>query len=466
MKTRFAPSPTGFIHIGNARTALLSALAGHHGEGTFLLRIEDTDKARSTLEFLDALVADLVWLGLIWQEGEGVGGKYAPYRQSERHKIYEHYYQELLKQGAAYPCYCTDEELELTRKLQIASSQPPRYPGTCRHLTHEQRAQKEQEGRKASLRFAIPKGKMIEFNDLVKGAQKFLSDDIGDFIIRRQDGGSTFMFCNAIDDSLMEVTHVIRGEDHLTNTPRQLVILEALKLRAPEYGHISLINGMDGAPLSKRNGSRSIRELRDIGFLPLALVNYIARLGHYYESNELMQMSDLAKNFSISHLGKSAGKYDETQLKHWQKQAILVADDKVLWSWLDQGLQDLVKPSQKELVLKIIRESALFPDEAKHMVRTLLGEPEFNSDAQKIIKDAGAHFYEEAIRAVNTSGDDFAAVNKHLSERFGLKGKALFQPLRVALTGELHGPQMTDVFKLLGVDLLLTRLQVAKASAQ
>jgi nondiscriminating glutamyl-tRNA synthetase len=463
MKTRFAPSPTGFIHIGNARTALLSALAGYHAQGTFLLRIEDTDKARSTLEFLDALVEDLFWLGILWQEGEGVGGKEGPYRQSERNTIYEHYYQELLKHKHAYPCYCTDEELELTRKLQIASSQPPRYAGTCRNLTIAQREQKEKEGSKPSLRFAMPKGKAIEFNDLVKGSQKFLSDDIGDFVIRKQDGSSSFMFCNAIDDSLMGVTEVIRGEDHLTNTPRQLIILEVLKLRAPQYGHISLINGMDGAPLSKRNGSRSIRELRDIGFLPLALVNYLARLGHYYESNDLMSMSDLAKNFSISHLGKSAGKYDEMQLKHWQKQAVLVADDKVLWAWLDQGLQDLVVASQKELVLKIIRESALFPDEAKHLVRTLLGEPEFNSDAQKIIKDAGAPFFEEVIRCVNVSGDDFNAVNKHLAERFGLKGKALFQPLRVALTGELHGPQMSDVFKLLGVDLLLTRLQVAKA---
>jgi glutamyl-tRNA synthetase len=462
MKTRFAPSPTGYIHIGNARTALLSALVGYQGQGNFLVRIEDTDKARSTDEYMNALLQDLTWLGLTWQEGEGVGGPQGPYRQSLRHDIYEHYYQELVQHKHAYFCYCTDEELELTRKLQIASGQPPRYPGTCRHLTAAQQEQKIAEARKPSLRFAMPQGKKITFHDLVKGEQIFLSDDIGDFIIRRQDGGSTFMFCNAIDDSLMDVTHVIRGEDHLTNTPRQLIILTTLKLRTPEYGHISLINGMDGTPLSKRNGSRSIRELRDIGFLPLAIVNYLARLGHYYESNAFMNMAELAQRFSIKHLGKSASKFDETQLKYWQKQAVLSVAPELLWQWLSPALQDLVSTTQKELILKILREGALFPDEAQHLVRTLLGEPELTAEAQQIIKVAGVKFYEHALKAIEQFGANFTAVNQALSDTLGLKGKALFQPLRVALTGELHGPQMTDVFSLLGADLLCSRLQSAQ----
>ena len=462
MKTRFAPSPTGLIHIGNARTALISALAGYQAQGIFLLRVEDTDKVRSTDEFLQGLVEDLKWLGIIWQEGEGVGGNLGPYRQSLRDDIYAHYYDRLISEGHAYPCYCSDEELELTRKLQIASSQPPRYPGTCRHLTSEQRQEKEAAGRKPSVRFHMPKGKAIEFNDLVKGPQKFLSDDIGDFIIRRQDGGSSFMFCNAIDDSLMEVTHVIRGEDHLTNTPRQLAILEALNMRKPDYGHISLINGMDGAPLSKRNGSRSIRELRELGFLPLALVNYLGRLGHYYESNDFMDWDALSKNFSLKHLGKSAGKYDEAQVNHWQKQAVLAASDDMLWSWLHQDLQNKITAPQKSLILKIIRESALFPADAEQVVQSLVEAPKFNIDAQKIILDAGKAFFDEALDGVNASGDDFALVNKHLAERLGVKGKALFQPLRVALTGELHGPQMTDVFKVLGVEGLKARLEAVR----
>lgn len=463
MKTRFAPSPTGFIHIGNARTALISALAAYQSEGTFLLRIEDTDKVRSTTEFLDGLLEDLHWLNLAWQEGEGVGGKYAPYRQSLRQDIYEHYYDELLKTGMAYPCYCTDEELELTRKLQIASGQPPRYAGTCRNLNPEEREKKQSLGLKPSLRFVMTKNKRIEFIDLVKGEQKFLSDDIGDFIIRRQDGGSTFMFCNAIDDSLMEVTYVIRGEDHLTNTPRQLAILEALNLPKPQYGHISLINGMDGAPLSKRNGSRSIRELRGLGYLPLALVNYLGRLGHYYESNELMNMANLAKNFSIAHLGKSASKYDETQLNYWQKQAVLVASNETLWDWLNDELKALVQKDQKALIIKIIRESALFSHEAVQVVSSLLINPSLDEPALVMIKATGAQVFAEAINTIKVSGTDFTPVSQHLSERFGLKGKALFQPLRLALTGEMHGPQMSEVFKVLGKDLLIARLEAVQA---
>src|SRR3990167_7034335 len=311
VKARFCPSPTGLVHMGNIRTALFNALfvKGHHG--IFLLRIEDTDKERSKAEYTTYLQEDLNWLGLEWNEGPGVGGKNGPYQQSERQAIYDKYYQELESQGLAYPCFCREEQLTLIRKIQRSQGKPPRYPGTCRHLTKEQVETKFREGEKAALRFKVDDETVVTFTDLVKGKQTFYGHDIGDFIIRRTDGTPPFMFCNAIDDATMGVNHVLRGEDHLTNTPRQIMMLEALHLPVPHYAHISLIIGGDGAPLSKRTGSRSVQELRAEGFHPIAIDNYLARLGHHYEEEtKLMSLDELAATFKIESLGSAPARFD------------------------------------------------------------------------------------------------------------------------------------------------------------
>ncbi len=229
-KTRFCPSPTGLIHLGNARTALFNALLAMQYQGTFLLRIEDTDVQRSKKEYYHTLTEDLLWLGLEWQEGPEKDQGKGPYFQSERQQIYHHYYQELAQKNSAYPCFCTEEELALMRKVQRASGKPPRYAGTCFGLSQETITQKLALGLKPTLRFHVPNDCCIEFEDLVRGVQKFSGRDIGDFIIRRADGTSPFMFCNAIDDALMGVTHALRGEDHLTNTPRQLLILVGARI--------------------------------------------------------------------------------------------------------------------------------------------------------------------------------------------------------------------------------------------
>ena len=342
MKTRFAPSPTGFIHLGNARTALFSALFAKSQNGCFLLRIEDTDRERSQLEFAQGLQADLKWLGLEWQEGPGVEGKHAPYWQSQRDSIYARYYEQLIKDKKAYPCFCTEEQLELGRKLQRARGIAPRYAGTCRSLSQAEIEKKLAVGLRPSLRFQVPENELIEFEDLVKGKQKFSANDIGDFIIRRSDESSSFMFCNAIDDALMGVTHVVRGEDHLTNTPRQLMILQALNLSKPHYAHISLILGSDGAPLSKRNGSRSIKELRELGYLSSAVTNYLARLGHYYEDNSFMNLSQLGRLFQDKSLSKSPARYDESQLIYWQKLAVQNLEEAGFWNWLGKEIQQQV----------------------------------------------------------------------------------------------------------------------------
>src|SRR5208283_4292332 len=237
--TRFAPSPTGSLHLGNARTAFFSHLWARKCGGRFILRIEDTDVERSLPRFRDELMADMRWLGLDWDEGPEVGGPSAPYAQSERSALYRELFDRLEAGGRAYACFCTADELELSRKLERTAR-----------------------GLRPTLRFAVPSGTVIEFTDLVHGAQRFSSSDIGDFIIRREDGTSAFFFCNAVDDAVMGVTHVLRGDDHLTNTPRQLMLLDALGLRRPGYGHVGLLMGADGAPLSKRHGSTSVQEFR------------------------------------------------------------------------------------------------------------------------------------------------------------------------------------------------------------
>ncbi|MFO1419344.1 MAG: glutamate--tRNA ligase, partial [Methylotetracoccus sp.] len=269
IKTRFAPSPSGLMHLGNARTALLSALAGNR----MLLRIEDTDQARSRTEFVTELLTDLRWLGIEWHEGPRAADTDPEYFQSRRGPVYRVLYERLFEQGKVYPCFCSPQELEISRKVQLGSGRPPRYGGRCASLAPDEAATRLAAGEPATLRFRVSKGEVIAFDDVVRGLHRFNSDDIGDFVIQRADGSPAFFFCNAVDDALMGVDLVLRGEDHLSNTPRQLMVLSALDLPCPRYAHISLIVGDDGAPLSKRNGSRSIGQLRSEGYFPSAVVN-------------------------------------------------------------------------------------------------------------------------------------------------------------------------------------------------
>lgn len=464
MKTRFAPSPTGLITLGNARTLLFSALLAKHTNDTFLLRIEDTDQERSKESFSEQLQRDLQWLSCHWQEGPHHDLGNGPYYQSKRSDIYEKYYQELLDQDHAYLCFCSQEKLELTRKVQMASGQPPRYPGTCRHLSKEEVEQKLSEGQKPALRFRMPQGAIIEFDDVVKGKQKFLADDIGDFIIRKNDQSASFMFCNAIDDALMNVTHVLRGEDHLTNTPRQLIILDTLKLNKPTYGHISLIIGKDSKPLSKRNGSRSIQELKSLGYLSEAVINYLARLGHYYESNDLMTFEQLAENFSIERLGSSAARYDENQLNYWQKEAVLKADNQIIWRWIENDVKNIVPNEKKDKFIQLVRDNAIFPKDAITLAKALFSDEALNysDDSMITLKEAGTDFFNSALEASKT-GFEWSNVVNYVKEKQNVKGKKLFQPLRVAISGMEHGPQMSEFCALMSDDLIKRRLEHAKS---
>jgi glutamyl-tRNA synthetase len=463
IRTRFSPSPTGMLHLGNVRAALFSALYSEKNAGHFILRIEDTDASRSEHKYVEMLQEDLKWLGLEWQEGPGVeGGPNAPYWQSKRHDIYAHYYKQLEEIELAYPCFCSDQELALNRKLQLSRGQPPRYPGTCLGLSKEEVTKRVMEGKKPALRFHVKNKQSVEFVDLVKGPQRFNSDDIGDFIIRRAEGTASFMFCNAIDDSLMKITHVLRGEDHLANTPRQLLILKALKMHAPHYGHLSLITGVDGGKLSKREGSFSLRDLREQGYISKAVLNYLARLSHAYNDPKLMTLSELADDFHLEKLSRSSAKFDENQLLHWQKEAVMALNPKQVWDWFGRGIKETVPEALQDLFVEAITPNVSFPFEAKEWSHILFAdEMNFDTEQLNVLKLAGEPFFIALQKSVDTHGSDIKAILGELKENLDVSGKRLFMPIRIALTGQIHGPELIQIVGLLGKEKMRQRFDYA-----
>lgn len=459
-KSRFSPSPTGLMHLGNLRTALFNVLlaksfAHQEGSSTFLLRIEDTDLARSQAEFTEKLMQDLKWLDLHWQEG--------PYYQSQRHDIYEKYYQQLIDQKQAYWCFCSETELSIIRKSQLSQGVAPRYPGTCRHLTPEQIEQKKAKGIVPALRFRIPDNETIVFEDFIQGKKTFSANDIGDFIIKKADGSASFMFCNAVDDALMNVTHVMRGEDHLTNTPRQLLILKALGLPPLQYGHMPLIIGFDGKPLSKRNGSQSVEELKRQGYFPQAIINYLSRLGHHFENDALCTLDELGKSFLISHIGRSPARFDDAQLKHWQKEVVSRLSDDEFIAWVKDDIAEFVPEKDYLHFAQTIKQNVVFPSDAKDWAKQLLSD-DYPLDDEKAIDSLMAMGLTNLIaikEAIQSEGDNYSAVQAKVMAQTQLKGKSLFMPLRAAVTGRTFGPELAKIFSLMGKARLLLRTERA-----
>ena len=450
--TRFAPSPTGALHLGNARTAFFSHLWARKGGGRFILRIEDTDVERSQARFRDQLMADLRWLGLDWDEGPDIGGRSAPYCQSERGEFYRALFARLEADGHTYPCYCTAQELELSRKLQRVAGKPPRYAGTCRLLTAAQRAERQGRGLKPTLRFAVPNDRSIEFTDAVHGPQRFLSNDIGDFIIRRDDGTPAFFFCNAVDDSAMGVTQALRGDDHLTNTPRQLMLLDALGMRRPGYGHVGLLVGTDGAPLSKRHGSTSVEDFRERGVFPAALLNQLFRLGHASDVDGWLPAAEMPAHFRPEHLGRAPARFDESQLMHWQKETAERMSVEQIRSWLGSG--DPVD------FVELVRHNVVLPADAAQWRAVVYGElPPLGERERGIIAAAGPEFFAAAAAALDQANTDLKTLTRILKERTGRKGADLYMPLRVALTGLAHGPELGSLLGLMSRDTARRRLE-------
>ena len=463
-KARFCPSPTGFMHLGNLRTALFNALWAQHNAGCFLLRIEDTDQARSKAEYTQGLLDDLTWLGLHWQEGPQVGGTAEPYFQSQRQGIYDGFYQQLIDQNIAYPCFCSEDQLRLQRRVQLAAGKPPRYDERCRALSADEVARRLSDGEAASLRFHVPDDATIEFTDGVHGSQTFLGRDIGDFIIRRTDGTAPFMFCNAVDDALMGVTYVLRGEDHLSNTPRQLLILQSLSLPAPDYVHMSLIVGDDGAPLSKRHGSESIAHMREQGYLPAAIINYLARVGHHYKTQEevLLSLSQLAQGFSLSGLSRSPAHFDAHHLMRWQQVAVQALSKEDFRQWAGEHCFADVSAIAQDLFIQTVQPNVQFPADVCDWQQRLFAESlSLSADAQAICKQAGQSFFETALQALANSPVALLTITDALKCSLGVKGKKLFMPLRVALTGLEHGPEMGPMITIMPDDIIKARFSQA-----
>ena len=326
MRVRFAPSPTGQLHVGNARTALFNALLARGQGATFILRIEDTDTERSTKESERAIIEDLRWMGLDWSEGVDAGGEHGPYRQSERLHIYRAHAVELLSKGHAYHCFCSEEQLEADRQAALKDGRPPKYVGRCRDIPRGDARRRIEDGEKAVIRLRVPEDRDVAFDDVVRGEVRFSTDVIGDPVLVRSDGMPAYNYAVVIDDALMQVTHVIRGEDHISNTPRQILLYEAFGWQPPVFAHVSLVMGPDHSPLSKRHGATSVKEFRDRGYLPEALTNYLALIGWSPgEGEELLPFEELAKRFRLEDVGHSAGVFDVEKLawvnRHYLKLA-------------------------------------------------------------------------------------------------------------------------------------------------
>lgn len=465
--TRFAPSPSGELHLGNVRTALFNWLHARRHGGRFLLRIEDTDAERSRPEFAAQLLDDLRWLGLEWDAGPGRDDDAAPYEQSRRGAVYDAALARLEGEGRVYPCFCSTLELEVSRRAQLASGKPPRYAGTCRHLDAAQRAARIAEGRHPTLRFRVPDSGRVQFTDLVHGEQVFECADVGDFVVRRADGSAAFFFSNALDDALMGVTVVLRGEDHLSNTPRQQLIHNALGLSSPVYGHLSLITGEDGAPLSKRNGARSLRELREAGYLPEAIANHLFRLGHSSTLLGLHDLQTLAQHFDTTHLGRAPARFDVAQLDVWQKDAVHAMSPERAVAWMAAQLPVGLEPNVTAAFVAAVQPNVILPREVGEWVAVAFGDAPLvalanpASEAVGVVRTAGAEFFAAAVAAAREHGTDWKALSAAVRAATGRKGPDLFKPLRYALTGSGHGPELAPLLPLIGQKRVIARFEYA-----
>ena len=472
MRVRFAPSPTGHLHVGNARTALFNWLLARGSAGTFVLRIEDTDIERSTQDSEAAIERDLRWLGLDWDEGPETGGPCGPYRQSERLHLYQSYAQELLASGASYYCFCSAEQLEHDRQTAVAEGRPALYSGRCRSLAVEQAQARMTAGEQAAIRFRVPTDTQgdVVFQDIVRGEVRFPRDVIGDPIIVRADGHPAYNFAVVVDDALMEITHVIRGEDHISNTPRQVLLYEAMGFTLPKFAHLAMVLGPDHSPLSKRHGATSVAEFRAKGYLPEAVVNYLALLGWSPrpgsstgrandDAAELLPIDELARRFSLERVGHSAGVFDEEKLAWANRHYLKMADPARIAALSVPYFQQAGIPMAPgvrglEFLTGAMAMATASVDRLNQIPPRL--ELLFRYDATQALADPGVRhemaaegaravthaLAEELAAAPRLNRETFRAVANQIKSRTGQKARALFHPIRVALTGRPEGPEL------------------------
>lgn len=478
VRVRYAPSPTGFLHIGNARTALFNYLFARHNGGDFIIRIEDTDTARNVEGGEASQLKFLQWLGMDWDESIDKDGGYGPYRQSERADIYNPIIEKLLAEDKAYRCYMTAEELEAEREAQLARGEMPRYGGKHAHLTKEEEAALIAEGRQPAIRIRVPKDKTYTFNDMVKGEVSFDSNGIGDWVIVKKDGIPTYNFAVAIDDHFMEITHVIRGDDHISNTPKQMMVYEALGYEIPTFGHMTLIVNEDRKKLSKRDGSiiQFIEQYHDLGYLPEALFNFIGLLGWSPEGEEeIFSKAQFIEMFDEKRLSKSPAFFDKQKLAWINNQYMKTKD---LDTVFDMTLPHMEKaglisnnPTEAELawaksLVSLYQQQMSYAGEIVELSELFFkDELTLDEEATEVVNGEQVPELVKALTAQLEALDTFDAASikaaiKAVQKETGIKGKNLFMPIRVMVSGQTHGPELPNTMELLGKDKVIKRLSV------
>ena len=473
VRVRFAPAPTGLLHIGNARTALFNYIFAKRHGGIFILRIEDTDVERSTEASMDRILEDLQWLGIRWEEGPDKGGSAGPYLQSQRLPLYNDYAEQLFREAKVYKCFCSNERLEALRKEQISKGVMPRYDGRCRFLPKEEISKLESEGLRPVLRFQIGKGSIV-FEDLVHGRMHFESEGMGDFIIIRSDGMAAYNFACVIDDHLMHVTHVIRGEDHLSNTPRQILIYQALGWQSPVFAHHPLILGKDRSPLSKRHGATAVSQYREEGFLPEALLNYLVLLGWSPPSGEeILPLEKIVEDFSLGDVSKSAPIFNRKKLEwlnsHYIRKKGEERFSELLLPYLEKtGIPiHQIDPDHLTKISAVMKENIVILSQIEEYLGIFFDEKFFfENGAKAILLDSKNRETLPLILNVLEASSEITPDNcsfllSQLEEKTGRKGKDLYTPLRAGITGKMKGPELVKTLPLLGKERMIRRLRMA-----
>jgi nondiscriminating glutamyl-tRNA synthetase len=477
VRVRFAPSPTGHLHIGGARSALFNYLYAKSQGGKFILRIEDTDQARNVETAKDKLLNSLKWLGIEWDESIDVGGDYGPYSCMERIDLYKEYIQQLLDEGKAYHCYMTESELEAEREAQSARGELPKYSGRDRNLTEEERKAYEEKGLKPVVRFRVPEGKEIVIDDAVRGLVTFESDGIGDFVIARKDGVPMYNFAVTVDDHLMKISHVIRGEEHLSNTPRQVMLYQAFGWDVPRFAHASLILNPDRQKMSKRDESiiQFVEQYRELGYMPEAIVNFLALLGWSpVGEEEIFSMQELGEQFSLERVSKAPAVFDTEKLSWMNNQYMKKAElDEVV----DLALPHLKKAERlpedmneerfqwAKRLIGLYQEQLQYGAEIVELTELFFKtEIDYNEEAQEVLDEEQVpevlnQFLSELKQLETFEAADIKSAIKATQKATGQKGKKLFMPIRVATTGQTHGRDLPDSIELLGKAVVTARLE-------
>ncbi|HIJ80769.1 MAG TPA: glutamate--tRNA ligase [Desulfuromonadales bacterium] len=458
LRVRFAPSPTGYLHVGGARTALFNWLLARRKGGTFILRIEDTDVERSTKESVDAILQGMEWLGLTWDEG--------PFYQSDSFPLYKEHVQKLLDSGKAYKCYCSAEALETRRNLALEEGRKPKYDGTCRTGTGQP------DGGQYVVRFRAPQGGETSFNDLIKGTITFPNDELDDLIIQRSNGTPTYNFCVVIDDATMRITTVIRGDDHVNNTPRQIQLYEALGFAVPEFAHVPMILGSDKARLSKRHGATSVIAYRDMGFLPEALNNYLVRLGWSHGDDEIFSSEEMIAKFDIGSVGRSASVFNTEKLLWLNAHHIKTCDPerlaKLLLPHLNRRGINTAGGPDLNAVVSTLQERAQTLEEMADRAVFYFDAPQSYDEAAlaKFDKPLLVGVYETVADKLSTASvADAAACDglfKEICAEKGWKMPQVGQPTRIALSGGTQAPGIGEIVMTLGVEESVKRIRCAR----